>query len=253
MSGRANITDEELVAYLDGALEPTRRGEIGAAIDMDAHIAGRIAALSLDKNELLTALNAVADAAPVSTLRARLQSKDTSRRAAPRMAFESFKFAAMLLLGILAGYAVGIRSSADRTRDWRHAVADYQTLYATSTLASIASDIDAKRHELAAAGTALGLPIKFDALQVAGLEFKRAQILQFGGQPLIQFAYLDQGGIPISFCVLRTGDADSAVRTDTIGGLAAVIWNENGYSFIIVGAAPMENLKQAALALAGQL
>lgn len=255
MGGSANITDEELVAYLDGALDPARRDAISAAIDSNESLADRIAALSFDRDELLAAFDAVADTAPVNELRTRLRSAASPLpRAQPRVGFRLLKIAAILFLGILVGYTIGIRGDADHPgRDWLHAVADYQALYSTSTLAPIALDIEVKRREVESIGSALGLPIRFDALQVADLDFKRAQLLQFGGQPLAQFAYVNADHIPISLCVFHTGDADSPVRSVRIQSLTAMIWSEKGYGFIVVGAAPSENLKQAATALARQL
>jgi anti-sigma factor RsiW len=254
MGSSADITDEDLVAYLDGALDPARREAICAAIDSDGRLAGRIAALSFDRDELLTALDAVADIAPVDELRARLRSAATPRRREwPRAGVKLLRIAAMLLVGVLVGYVIGVRSSPEPGKDWRHAVADYQALYSPSTLAPIARDVEVERRKVASIGSTLGLPITFDALHVAGLDFKRAQLLQFGGQPLAQFAYVNSGGVPVSFCVFQTGEADRPLQSERMRGLSVMVWSEHGYGFIVIGAVSAEDLKQSATALAKQL
>jgi anti-sigma factor RsiW len=141
----------------------------------------------------------------------------------------------------------------ERPRSWHAAVADYQVLYSTATLASVPGGSENLRGEVAAVGAKLGLPIELESLEIAGLALKRAQLLAFEGRPLAQFAYRDAAGIPVALCAMRTGDADSALQTATLRGLAAASWSRNGFGFIVIGAMPPDAVRRAATELVGRI
>lgn len=205
--------------------------------------------------------------------------------AKPHSASQWFKIAAALVLGVGLGFAgdLSLRKDGGQARDWRQAAANYQALYVTETLAftgAVADEerqkrlwqsegvpasrginpetgrnanLDKQRSSIAAISAKLGLPITPEVLQAPGLDFKRAQLLQFDGRPLAQFAYLDADGAPISFWATRTGDADSPAKTGRYDKLAAVSWNKGGYGFIVIGAAPIAEIERAASALSTQI
>ena len=183
--------------------------------------------------------------------------------------------AAALLLGVGLGFAGDFAARKNAAPDWRQAFASYQALYVTETLAQATAAVDEERQKrlwqsegvpasrnanlekqrssIAAVSARLGLPITPEAVQVSGLDFKRAQLLQFEGRPLAQFAYLDAEGTPISFCATRTGDADSPAKTGQYDKLAAVSWSKGGYGFMVIGAAPTAEIQRAASSLATQI
>src|SRR5215470_1159736 len=134
MTNSVPITDEELVAYLDRELDPERCREIEAALAHDELLAARLARLDIDTEAIRAAFGAVADAAPVGELRTRLE-----RAALPsRRARQWPRVAAALILGV--GLGLGLNHVFDGSKSWRVAVADYQVLYTTATLASINGD-----------------------------------------------------------------------------------------------------------------
>jgi anti-sigma factor RsiW len=231
----APITDEELVAYLDGVLDSSRRADIDAALAHDEGLAARLSALDIDTAAIRTAFDSLDTAEPVARLREGLA---TSVRAPRRRSWTDLRWqtmAATLLFGAALGYGVPRLIPGTEQASWRTAVAEYQVLYTTATLAPLHLDPAAQRAEVESAGDAIGRPITLAALQVAGLDFKRAQILGFDGRPLVQFAYLDAAGTPIAFCAMRTGEADSPVRAGELRELAAASWTRGGYAFIVIG------------------
>ena len=213
----------------------------------------------------------------------------TSSTRNPSATSQWFKIAAALVLGVGLGFAGDLSLRKDGggdcgSQDWRQAVANYQALYVTETLALTTAvadeerqkrlwqservpatqglqirkqaetpDLDKLRGSVAAVSAKLGLPITPEALQAPGLDFKRAQLLQFDGRPLAQFAYLDAQGAPITFSATRTGDADSPAKTGRYDKLAAVSWNKGGYGFMVIGAAPTAEIERAASSLATQI
>jgi anti-sigma factor RsiW len=253
------ITDEELVAYLDGALDHARRRDIETALEHDELLGARLAKLDIDTDAIRAVFGRIETTAPVKRLRSRLGEEVV--RGSPRSYVRSpwLRIAAALLLGIGLGVGFGlgvgllVSNVFDSTKSWRLAVADYHVLYATATLASVGGNGANLRGEVAAAAGKLRLPIAIDALQLPGFNFKRAQILQFKGEPLVQFAYLDQAGTPFAFCAIHTGAADSAIETNTLHGLAAASWNKNGYGFIVIGGTQGETVRRAATELAARI
>jgi anti-sigma factor RsiW len=257
MTSVVRVTDEELVAYLDGALDPVRRREIDAELAHDGRLRARRDGLDIDKDAIRAAFDAVAVVAPVGTLRERLARH--ARRFDWRKDRPWLGIAAALVLGVGLGYAIGsdagdgraAHTAADKT--WHVAVADYQVLYTGATLAFVAEDAVRQRAEVAAVAAKLGLPIALEALAVPELRYKRTQLLAFRGQPLAQFVYLDQTGVPVALCAMRTDDADSPIRTARFHDLDAAFWSKDGYGFIVIGRTPAATIRRAAVALAQQM
>jgi anti-sigma factor RsiW len=248
MSTTKTFTDEDLVAYSDGALDAARANEVKVALEHDACLAARFGALEFDRRAVSASFEAMADTAPIDFLRVQIRNQPGHAHFSFGAGSQWLRIAAALIAGLCIGWGV-TRISKDPTEDWRVAVANYQRLYTTATLSRITSDGGIERDEVATVADKLGLPIKLEQLQLADLKFKRAQLLEFDGRLLAQFAYLDSQGAPISFCATRSNAPNSLVRVGTIGGLSAASWDKYGYSFIVIGAAPAEALRQAASAL----
>ena len=252
-----SFTDEELVGYLDGQIEPTRWNEIDAALAQDQVLAARLAAREIDNAVLIAAFDAVTAAAPVDRLRARLNANgpDVSapRVQAPPRLPRWAAMAASLIAGVALGYLVGASNLLRASKDWHVAVADYQALYTKATLAAIAEDPARQQPEVADVSEKLGLPVALEALQLPGLDFKRAQLLAFNGHPIAQFAYLDAEGHPIGFCVTSTREDDGAMTRETYGALQAVSWSKNGFGFIVIGPVQPEVVHDAAELLAKRI
>jgi anti-sigma factor RsiW len=250
------VTDGELVAYHDDELDCARRREIDAMLQRDKRLRHRLAALDIDQIAIKAAFDAVAVTAPVAEMRALLhrqplrlpsqQSLGRSRRYWPRVALA-------FLLGVGLGYGANFAIDGDTDQSWHEAVANYQSMYVTETLAALPTDPTTERSVVAAVAGRLGLSATPEALVVRGLGLKRAQLLQFEGRSLGQFAYLASNGAPVSFCATRTRDADSSIRTGRFHGLPAAFWNKGGFGFIVIGSAPIEVLKRAATSLATQI
>ena len=241
------ITDEDLVAYLDSELPAARRATVDAALAMDPGLREQLDALRIDVPAIRAAFDAHAASAPVDRLERVLAEMPAPRRR--RASPTWLAIAASLVIGVALGQAPSYLFPRHETPDWRTAVADYQALYATATLANLHQDATALKSNVAAVSAAVGRPIGLASLTVDGLDFKRAQILTFNGQPLAQYAYLDAGGAPIAFCITRTGETDRPVQTTTLRGLAEADWSSGGYGFMVIGGHNPDEIRK----LAGEL
>lgn len=243
-------TDEELVAYLDGALPEHEATRIAQAIAGDADLAARLRALDVDMDALRADFDALAEAGP-----------DLSAPGAPvapagtTSGFWTLSRAAavaLVMFGAGLGLGWSVAPSGDAP-DWHQAVADYQVLYTTATLTAVPMSEQGRAEGLTHVGEALGLALDADSVAVPGLTFQRAQILEHRGAPLAQLAYLDVAGNPVAFCFTRTDGTDQAAQSIEISGLNAETWQQGGIGFILIGPAPAETLRTSARRLAQQV
>ena len=233
--GVSSFTDEELVAYLDKALPSDRYTAIERMCTSDATLRERLIALEVDMDAIREAFDLHLAAAPVDELRQRLAATSTRSRSPRRRNWRWMQLAAALFIGAALGTSGRSILPRAQASDWHVAVADYQALYTMDTLRLLNADPAVIARQVQFAATVLGRMVQVDNLQVTGLELKRAQVLAFEHQPLIQVADLDREKIPIAFCAMRTPAADEPVHISMINGLATAIWNRGGYGYMVIG------------------
>jgi hypothetical protein len=113
-------------------------------------------------------------------------------------------------------------------------VVSYQRLYVPETLAGLVTPNAESLDLLDRFGRDHGLRLhRVPDLQPA--TFKRAQILGFNGQPLLQMTFSDAGGQPVALCVTMTGEADSPPSWQAAEELEVVTWTMGGNRFVLVG------------------
>ena len=224
------ISDEDLVRFLDGACEVTESEAIEAAINEDAGLAKRVEALSLDTALLRSAGNLALNAAPAMPELPSTVSDSGSRFAMAGV------IAASLLIGVALG---GYLNRSDETAGWIEAIAAYQVLYVPETLAVAPQKVEATEAVLGRFASASGIDMRA-VREIEGLEFVRTQTLGSNGRPLLQMAFRDSNGVPIALCVTRVADGPKAPKAEIFQGLAGTHWVENGYGFLLIGGTALE-------------
>ena len=220
------ITDDALTAYLDGEADATLVAQIDAALVEDTGLAARLEALSIDKALLQEAFAPDALAAPAYA------PPQPAMQTAPRWAFPA-AIAASFVAGLL------IMAALRPAPTWVDTVASYQALYVTATLSGPTQTPDRAEAVLQQAEDLLGVDLRA-ATAVAGLEFKRAQVLAIAGQPLIQMAYLDENGEPFAFCVTGSGQAADVAGQMMSHGLATNAWVQDDVGYVLVGGSDLD-------------
>lgn len=276
------ITDEMLVAYLDGELTPSDRSAVEGALEEDAQMSERLNLLRDGERPWESAFEKLLEQAPTAKLEAGLAaamraSEETVTAPAaveldqpllandqPRQGWWRPAMAACVAVTLMIGFAAGygtnevqktqLASGLDTEAEvWRQAVADYQALYTRETLSTSLTDPIVQSAGLLRVAEALGLALPDAVSQVRGLDYKRAQILKFGEQPLAQLAYLYKDDIPIAFCIVRLDEADRAAKNEVRSGLNIVHWAKGGYSLMLVGDLPVDELNDFARDLEGKM
>ncbi len=229
MSQKREFSDEELVAYLDGEEDFAPVDEIKAALESNAALAVRLTSLRVDRDVI---------AASFSELAAEDRPRPVlPERISPRQSFSMGSMAAAAMIALLLGYGAGFFTGNKSDFGWREYVAAYQALYANSTLAHINQTSDAKAAELKSVAAAIGKTINPVDVQISpSVDYKRAQILNHDGRPLIQLAFLSSTGEPLALCIIRSGqDKIASVATETMEGMSAAYWSKDGYEYLLIG------------------
>ncbi|MEM8837243.1 MAG: hypothetical protein AAGE89_04060 [Pseudomonadota bacterium] len=238
------FSDADLTAYLDGELDLASERELEVALARDPDLVGRLEALDFPRDEVKTAFDTLLDKAPPPPVRP---------KATPRTGqFRPLLIAASLTIGIAIGSFVSSPVNHDLTDDWKLAVANYQVLYVTETLAPDDPDPEGTEARIEAFSETLGRDLR-PALNSVGLTFRRTQMLGLNGAPLVQMAYLSEGGVPFAICITRVDETDYAPRAETLIGQAAAHWVDDGIGFLVIGGADEAFVENIARDLSARL
>lgn len=278
------ISDETLVAYLDSELPDGERRAVETALERDEELRARLALLEDGERPWKEAFAGLLEQVPLGKLEAgladavRQQEQETAAKdmvEKPAMIGEPANdrapktwwrpaMAACVAITLLVGFAAGYGTNevqktqvagvpTTEAEAWRQAVADYQALYSRETLSIASKDPAVHQAGLQRVSKLLGLPLPAAVSEVGGLDYKRAQILKFGEQPLAQLTYLYKDEVPIAFCIVRLDEADRAASNEERSGLNIVHWAKGGYSLMLVGELPLEALNDFARELEGRM
>ncbi len=217
------FSDDDISAYLDAELDAKGSAAIEAMIASDPRFASRVAALELDISALQKSFAPLlADAPSVSLPQ-------------PRRNW-AWPAAAAAAVVLAVGFTFG-QLAKPGGESWQMEVAHYQLLYVPETLAGISPDTARLQKELARAESLLGIELDQAALSnVPGLTLRRAQVLGFEGQTLIQIAYTAADGMPVAFCILNAGSkGDSELAFARLLGLESALWRGPKHEFMVIG------------------
>ena len=233
------ISEDRLLAYVDGLLseEEVREIERELAVDADARtVVEALRASALPYREAVNDLIPVPDLSKLETEIRRAHTRPTARiyRFAP--------IAAALLLffgaGLLAGHYVLPPQQEEKTQwaRWVDDIAAYQALYTRATLSMPTPPPERRDAQLARISDALGQKIEVPDLSGQNADFKYARMYAIDGEPLAQIAYLPAEGEPFSLCMMKTAVGDHAPRYSTARGLQLATWRSQGVAYVLIGA-----------------
>ena len=255
--------DAELVAYLDGALDPAARAALEARLAADPALSARcdtLAAGALGSREGFDLLLAAAPSERLSAILAAAEAEAARAAGASPRSRPWWPLAAaaavLLVAGGVLGFAaawflapvpvVGAEAAAP---GWRAVVAEYLTLYTRDTLAVVPDNAVLRAEELAEVGGRLSLQLTPDKVSFPELELKRAQLFQFKGMPLAQIAYLSTDDGPVAFCIIANGKPDEPPAFEERLGQNIVFWTKGGRGYMVIGKLPRPTLEALAASL----
>lgn len=252
--------DAELIAYLDGRLDESRRQAIEEALKDNSALQFRLRELDINTLQIRDAFDSVLvnapktdlpPAAPAMTRQAvHVDPVDPVRVSKPGK--WRWAIAACLMVAVAAGwFARGAIEGVDETTPpWQVAVADYQRLYTMETLGTAQPDPLQVAQQLDRVSQNSGLTVTTEMVDIPGLTFRRAQTLGIDGQPLIQMAFATAQGAPVALCFTRDKATADTIASNTIAGLNSSSWGNGEFGFIIIGDVPQKLLDTSARLMA---
>jgi len=248
-------TDEQLTAFIDGELNAADRERVEGLIASDESVAARFDFLSRSALPFGEAFQPMLAEAPVAKLEAMLAAIPVTEKPVTRMGGISRRG---LLTAIAASFVAAIAidravigighrlSKPDEDSEWRAAVAEYLSLYTADTLSAPAGDHAQQVAQLNGVGAKLGLPLAPEAIAMPGVEFKRAQVLNYDSKPLAQIAYLDPESGPMALCIVQSAKGAAAPDMENRRGMNVVYWSSPTHAFMLIGHAPLDRMQQLA-------
>jgi len=232
MSTQQTFSDEELTAYLDGEHDHSRTDIINKALSSDPHLRDRLEQLSINKKAIRDAFDSLlAEAPPLSSV---IKNSTKINFSLPKYIMG---IAAMITLSVTIGWQSHQQFNNQPNNDWKTYVAAYQALYTRNTLAHINNPTRIQQAELQRVSVTLGKELILGKIKdLPQLHYKRAQILAYKGQPLVQLAFLSSMDTPIALCIIRSEDKqNSKVTLSNMEGMVTASWTKNGYAFLLIG------------------
>lgn len=248
-------TDEQLTAFIDGELDVADCERIERLIADDERVAERFDFLSRSSLPFTEAFQPILAEAPAAKLEAMLAAIPSGRESNTRSGgFGRRGFLAAVAASFVAAIAIdravigiGHRlSKPDEDTEWRAVVAEYLSLYTADTLSAPAGDHAQQVAQLNDVGARLDLPLKPEAIAMPGVEFKRAQILNYDSKPLAQIAYLDPESGPMALCIVQSTRGAAAPDMESRRGMNVVYWSSSTHAFMLIGHAPIDRMQQLA-------
>ncbi|MEM7207477.1 MAG: hypothetical protein AAF434_06620 [Pseudomonadota bacterium] len=250
-----------LLAYVDNQLDAEHIAEVEALIASDASAAELVEQFRSSALPYAEAFDQHLAEAPRELIS---QIEDKTANSSDQPAAETRvqpsirrmrSMAAVLIVGIFLGIVCSTilnkTSQNAQTPTWLAQVASYHELYVRETVsgsAQVATPALAEK-----LSEVLGDEMTIPDLREHQLEFRRGQVLQVEGAPLVQLAYLPSSGMPVALCITRNNAGDKALHSGVSHNLNYASWAKDGLSYVIVGHIDAATLEDAARSAMQQL
>ena len=254
------LSDELLVAYVDGQLAKDQSKAIEKVLEHDEVAAERVEAMRAAHSRLEAAFEAMLDN-ELTALTGLPDSEAEAADAAPATsAFAGLRSLGAIAIiggaicltmaGAVAGYAlrstpepvalvpperVPLVGAPSAPRDWQDDLMIAHALFSRDSLSvglESQGNIDLLRFHL---GNVIGTEIQIPDLGPTGLTFKRAQILDRQSKSIAQLAYLPLTGDPVALYLQWDKGSDSVPATSLTGELAAAQWRQGNITYLLLG------------------
>jgi anti-sigma factor RsiW len=242
------ITEDDLHAYVDQALEPERRREVAAYLDDHPDVAKRVTAFDGQRDLLRAALAPIAEEPlPAALNLARII--ENRRRQPSRV---GWAVAAMLLLSIGGAGGWVMRGALQASPSGlvalaQEAAASY-TVYApdhdrpvevrASDATQLVQWVSGRLHQ----------PVKVPDLSTSGYRLMGGRLVATAHGPAAMFMYDDDHGSRIVLLTrpMNGTDENAPMTPHAKGDVAGFAWADGGIGYSLVGQAPPDSLRPLA-------
>jgi anti-sigma factor RsiW len=240
------ITEDDLHAYVDHALEPERRAEVAAYLVDHPDVAKRVAGFAGQRDLLRSALAPIAEQPlPAELNLARIIE---SRRRRPSPAWWAVAAMLLLTIGGAGGWALrGSLPPAGLTMLAQEA-ADSYNVYAPDRLRPVEMRASDSAQLVQWVSDRLHQPVKVPDLTTSGYRLMGGRLVATSHGPAAMFMYDDDHGSRIVVLTRRmsTADHDAPMTAHAKGNVAGFAWADAGIGYSLVGEGGPESLRPVA-------
>ena len=243
------LSDQLLVAYVDGQLARKQTRAVEKVLDQDDVIAARVEALKHAHSRLEAAFEAIlaGEEVDVSAASAPVGEEAPAEWRVAKVALACIGIAAALGLAVLGyGWPLSLPGLTPTPQGGTQAAAvvpgwqeEAARAHALLSRASVEVGLESQGNpdfvgfQLA---QILGTNLKLPNLEPQGFRFARAQVLRSRDEPLIQILYLGARGAPLALYA-KKGEGSGTLTERHYGAIGTVAWAEDGVAYLLAGEA----------------
>jgi anti-sigma factor RsiW len=262
------LSDDLLVAYVDGQLARKQTRAVEKVLEQDDVIARRVDALKDAHGRLEAAFEAIladeeAEVAPppgpqgpgvfITWTAAKVGLAGAGLFAALVLAMAGYGWP--LVMPDFAGNRSGaadVEWTGSLPAAWQDEVVRAQALLGRASL-EVGLESQANQDLIAfQLAQAIGPGLKLPDLAPQRFRFVRAQLLRAGEEPLAQLLYLGTSGAPLALYA-KQGEGAEAPSFKSYGTIGSVAWAKDGITYLLAGEADASRLTQLAETIRKQL
>ncbi len=236
----SEVTEQELHAYVDGALGPDRRRAVQAYLAAHPDAAAKVAAWQRQKQALHALFDPVLDEPVPDRLRRLARTRRPWRHAA---------MAGWLAVGLVAGWlARGAATPPERMMSLAREAAVAHVVYSPEVLHPVEVSADQQEHLVKWLSKRLGARLKVPDLTAAGYQLVGGRLLPAEQGAAAQFMYQDAGGRRLTLYVRAQGadGGDTAFRYERSQGVGVFYWVDGAFGYALSGEADRSRLLEVA-------
>ncbi|WP_163269064.1 anti-sigma factor family protein [Chelativorans alearense] len=242
------ITEHELHAYVDGALDGRARAAVEAYLAENPAVAGEVEAWR-HQNETLRALYGHMAAEPMPP-RLGVYRIERERRAAAGRWGRAVAAAVILVAisGTAGWYGRDILAPSISTRaDLAATAMEAHRIYASEVIHPVEVWADEKDHLQTWLSKRLDRSINVPDLRDDGLNLVGGRLLPSARGPAAQFMYEDEAGHRVTLYIITAEEGrETAFRYVSLDRLEAFFWTDEGISCALVGDLSRDRLREIA-------
>ncbi|MGN1285724.1 MAG: anti-sigma factor family protein [Bradyrhizobium sp.] len=246
MSNRP-ISEDDLHAYVDHALEPERQAEVAAYLESHPDVAKRVASFSDQRSLLRSALAPIAEEPlpPQLNLSRIIESK---RRRSSASSFR-WAIAAMLMLAIGGISGWSIRGASEAPAGGLAALAqeasDSYHVYASDHTRPV--ELRDSNELVQWVSNRLRQPVKLPDLTKSGYRLMGGRVVPTAHGPAAMFMYDDDHGERLVVLTRpMTTDQNAPMAAHSAGDVAGFSWADGGTGYSLVGPHGVDSLRPLA-------
>jgi anti-sigma factor RsiW len=243
----SEVTEQDLHAYVDGRLEPARRGEIEAFLAANSEAAEKVAAYRRQSQMLRALFDPAMDEPVPSRFRRPL-----------RQPWPMVRYAAMVAwlgIGVVVGYFLRSPGIATVAVPLAQQAAIAHAVYAPEVLHPVEVGAAQEPHLVAWLSKRLGGEVRPPDLARLGYELVGGRLLPGGEKPAAQFMYQDARGQRITLYVRHDekGGRETAFRYARQGNVSVFYWLDREFGYALSGELAKDDLLRVARVVYEQL